>query len=161
MRRAGLEVSGLVTKRTGPHDLTVHELHTGRAYPLTLPFVEAPDRPLMNFRMDPEAMVRSGSAIARGFPADVVVVDELGPLELEHEEGWVEALDDLRDNEYGVGFLVLRPELLWLGIQRLPGSIYTVVSVTLANRERIPVTLARIATAAVGRKQGEKEDVEK
>lgn len=158
MRRAGLEVSGLLTTRAGPHDLAVHELHTGLTYPLTLPFEKGKEQPLMNFRMDPDAMARSGGALAQGFPTDVIVIDELGPLELKRGQGWVEALGYLHDEEYDVGILVIRPELLWVGMQRLTRSVYTVVSVTLENRDRIPATLAETARAAVARKRAGEEE---
>lgn len=159
MRRAGLAVSGLVTERTGPHDLSVRELHTGMAYPLTLPFAEGDDRPLMNFRMDPAAMARSVAALARGFPTDVAVIDELGPLELKRGRGWITALDYLRDEVYGVAIVVIRPELLWVGMQALSSGVYTVVSVTFENREHVPATLAEIAGLAIAQGRGsEKED---
>lgn len=158
MRRAGLEVSGLLTERTGPHDLSVHELHTGLTYPLTHPFEEGKNPPLMNFRMDEDAMARSCSALAQGFPTDVIVIDELGPLELKRGQGWVEALDYLRDGKYDVGILVIRPELLWTAMQKLPRSVYTVVSVTLENRDRIPATLAEIAMTSIDPGQTGEED---
>jgi nucleoside-triphosphatase len=151
MRQADLEVSGLVTTRTGCHALSVRELHTGAVYPLTLPFEDSTDRPLMNFRMDPEAMARSETSLARAFPTDVVVIDELGPLEFRRGEGWTEAFDYLRQGKYHLGILVVRPELLVAGVRRLPMDVYTVVRVTPANRDRVPMTVAEMAKAAVAR----------
>ena len=151
MRQAGLEVSGLVTTRTGCHALSVRELHTGAVYPLTLPFEDPTDRTLMNFRMDPEAMARSGTSLARAFPTDVVVIDELGPLEFRRGEGWVEAFDYLRRGRYHLGVLVVRPELLVAGVRRLARDVYTVVHVTSGNRDRVPVMITEMAKAAVAR----------
>ena len=157
MRRADLTVSGLLTERTGPHDLSVLELHTGATYPLTLPFDDRTDRPLMNFRMDPEAMARSGAALAHGFPTDVVVIDELGPLEFRRGEGWAEALDHLRDRRYHVGILVIRPELLGVAVEALAKDAYTVVNVTPENRDRVPAIIAEIASATVAQHRTREE----
>ena len=156
MRQAGLTVSGLVTERTGEHDLSVRELHTGETYALTLPFNDQANRPLMNFRMNPQAMARSLASLARGFPTEVVVIDELGPLELKRGEGWVEALNYLRSGEYRVGILVIRPELLGVGVLALPRDVYSVVKVTPENRDRIPAIVAEAAvTACVRERAGE------
>jgi nucleoside-triphosphatase len=160
MRRAGLKVSGLLTERTGEHDLSVLEIHTGAAYPLTLPFDDGEDRPLMNFRMDPQAMARSSASLSRGFPTDVVVIDELGPLELKRGEGWVEGLDDLRGDGYCVGVLVIRPELLWTGLCALPQDVCTIVKVTCENRDRIPAIVAEAAVAACVQERAGEEDPE-
>jgi nucleoside-triphosphatase THEP1 len=105
----------------------------------------------MNFRMDPEAMARSETSLARAFPTDVVVIDELGPLEFRRGEGWTEAFDYLRQGKYHLGILVVRPELLVAGVRRLPLDVYTVVRVTPANRDRVPMTVAEMAKAAVAR----------
>ncbi len=42
LQDAGVKVAGLLTQRTGPHDLTVIELYTGARYSLTDPIVISP-----------------------------------------------------------------------------------------------------------------------
>jgi hypothetical protein len=44
--------------------------------------------------------------------ADLLVVDELGPLELRGGRGWAAALPALRAREFGAALAVCRPELL-------------------------------------------------
>ncbi len=58
--------------------------------------------------------------IASSPPCDLLIVDELGPLELIHQAGWRSALEVLGSNQYQVGLVVVRPELQLQVHQRLP-----------------------------------------
>jgi nucleoside-triphosphatase THEP1 len=145
MRAEGLAVAGLLTRRTGPHDLEVLELASGRAYPLTLPFEATEGIAFSNFRMDPEAMARSALALEQSFPTDVFVLDEVGPLELVHHKGWIRALGLLAQSDYKAAFVVVRPELLLEAILQLPKPTYTVVHVLVDNRDCLPMQLLRTA----------------
>ncbi|MBN2149609.1 MAG: hypothetical protein JW726_19635 [Anaerolineales bacterium] len=44
-------------------------------------------------------------------PCDLLIVDELGPLELVRQEGWHAALAVLRQEYYRLAMVVIRPEL--------------------------------------------------
>ena len=138
---SGTQVSGLLTQRTGPHDLEVTEIRTGAQYPLTLPFSNRNGLLLPNFTMDPQAMARSAQALADSFPTQTLVLDELGPLELNMGQGWAAATDLLQHEPYRTAFIVIRPELLMKAIQKLASSLYTVVQVTEENRDDLPGSL--------------------
>ena len=127
LRNAEYKVSGLLTRRTGEHDLEVTELHTSHVYPLTLPFDSRTDRLLGNFIFSPEAIRRSTAALATSFPAQVFFLDELGPLELQHHQGWVNVIELLAEQDYSIAFVVVRPTLLMAAIDALPATFYTVV----------------------------------
>lgn len=45
-------------------------------------------------------------------PADLLVIDELGPLEFERETGWQAGLAAVDSRQYAVAIVVVRPELL-------------------------------------------------
>lgn len=45
-------------------------------------------------------------------PCDLLVVDELGPLELKLSLGWTNALDVIRSGQYRLALVVIRPELM-------------------------------------------------
>ncbi len=144
-REEGLTVAGLITRRTGPHDLEVLELTSGQAYALTLPF-DAPDGvAFSNFRMDPAAVSRSALALEESFPTDVFVLDEIGPLELVHHRGWSRALTLLAGSDYKIAFVVVRPELLLEAILQFPKPTYTVVHVLSDNRDHLPSQLLKTA----------------
>ena len=144
----GADISGILTRRTGPHDLQVVELRTSLRYMITDPFDEQvegsarPGAPLSNFRMNAEAMRRSSEALAQAFPSDVVVVDELGPLEFRRRQGWVAAFDLLRTGLFRLAVVVVRPELLGEAVAEFQKTWYRVVNVNLENREALTECLA-------------------
>lgn len=140
-QKHGYRVSGLLTRRTGSHDLEVTEIHTGHAYSLTLPFEPQTDRLLGNFIFSSEAVERSKGALKTGFPAQIFMLDELGPLELKHHEGWVDVIQLLAEQIYGLAFIVVRPELIGQAIGAFPATVYTVVWVREENRNRLVDTL--------------------
>jgi hypothetical protein len=59
-----------------------------------------------------EVFARGEEAILAARKADLLVVDELGPLELVGGRGWQAALAVLRAREYRAALVVCRPELL-------------------------------------------------
>lgn len=148
LRSRRVQVSGLLTRRTGPDDLRVTELHSGATYPLTVS--RSPDQeraiPVGHFQMDRAAMRRSENALDAGFPTQVFILDEIGPLELIRGQGWVRALELLRRSRYDVGFIVIRPELLVRAIWQLPVSSCTVVDVTRETRDALPASLLTLVT---------------
>ena len=158
LRAASLRVSGLLTRRTGPHDLEVTELHTGAVYPLTDPFTTLHAAPTRNFAMNAEAMRRSGKAMTTSFPTDVFILDEIGPLELVHHQGWVDVFRLLHRETYKLAYLVVRPDLLGAAVRELPGIAFVLTRVKVANREAIPATLIRLALAAKASYPDEKVD---
>jgi nucleoside-triphosphatase THEP1 len=151
LRARGFRISGLLTERAGEHDLVVHELHTGARYPLTDPFdAGAAHSPLRHFQMNAGALARSSQALAASFPTQVFVLDEIGPLELRHGQGWVAALDLLNRADYELAAIVVRPQLLGELIERLPGCRFELIRVTLQNRDRVPQMLVRTISEACG-----------
>jgi nucleoside-triphosphatase THEP1 len=140
-RTDGYQVSGLLTYRTGNHDLEVTELHTNQSYPLTLPFEPLADRLLGNFLFSPDAVKRSNAALDSSFPTQIFFLDELGPLELKYRQGWVKIIPMLGEVEYIIAIIVVRPDLLTQAIEILPSTIFTVVCVNLDNRDSLATTL--------------------
>jgi len=51
---------------------------------------------------------------------DLLVIDEIGPLELVHGKGWSAALEVLQECSYQRGFVVVRPGLVELACKVLP-----------------------------------------
>lgn len=147
LRSAGAKVSGLLTRRTGPHDLVVTELRTGASYPLTAPFQDSADSATRNFTMDEVAFARSSNALVTAFPTQVFVLDEIGPLELRHRRGWVQVLDLLRRETYVLAIVVVRPELLGEAVAELPGAKFVVVRVDMDSRQGLGVSLFDTAMA--------------
>jgi len=160
IRQAGVSVSGLLTQRTGPHDLEVWELRTESVYRLTDPFDTSSASPLDHFKMNAAAMARSTRALAGSFPTQVFVLDEMGPLELKYRQGWVDVLALLVRESYVFAVVVVRPSLLGQAVVELPATMYSVVHVTSHNREGVPALIANeVITACARAAVGERETV--
>ncbi len=93
---------------------------------------------------------QKGTSIARGrvlsalaAPLDVVIVDEIGPLELEHEEGFAPALDRLPTSRAEVAVRVVRNKLVSQAQTRLTAFHPTRIRVCQQNRDQIPGRLCR------------------
>ena len=89
LQDAGVKVAGLLTQRTGPHDLAVIELHTGARYSLTDPYRDIPGAPTSNFVMNEAAFARSDAALAMSRPS--VRVGQDRPVGVAPRRGWVRA----------------------------------------------------------------------
>jgi nucleoside-triphosphatase THEP1 len=64
------------------------------------------------YRFDDEAVAWGVAQLGMACPCDVLIVDEIGPLEMDRGEGWVNAVDVLRAREYRLAVAVVRPSLV-------------------------------------------------
>jgi len=80
--------------------------------------------------------------LAEATPCDLLVVDELGPLELEKGRGLVKALDVLAKGGFSLALVVVRPELVEQVRERLPAEEVHIVHVTFANRDGLSRQIA-------------------
>jgi nucleoside-triphosphatase THEP1 len=90
------------------------------------------------YRFVPSTLEWGARALAKATPCDLLVVDELGPLELELGQGLVDALDVLSDGDYSLALVVVRPELVEVLDHRLERLQTRVMEVTLSNRDQLP-----------------------
>jgi nucleoside-triphosphatase THEP1 len=115
-RRRGLDCAGLVcparfhkSRKVG---IDVLNLRTGELRPLA----EADQLPAAlrtpGYRFDAEAIAWGASVLVAACPCDLLIVDEIGPLELERGQGWVNALDVLRAGSFKFAVVVVRPHLV-------------------------------------------------
>lgn len=72
----------------------------------------ASDPQALGYRFDEEALAWANGAIASAAPCDLLIVDELGPLEIEQGRGFVAAFDALREGGFRLAVVVVRPSLL-------------------------------------------------
>jgi len=64
------------------------------------------------YRFDDEAVAWGAAALGVACPCDILFVDEIGPLEMNRGEGWVNALDALRVGQYRLAVVVVRASLI-------------------------------------------------
>lgn len=107
------------------------------------------------FCFDPEALRWGSIEMARAMPCDLLVVDELGPLEIERKGGWYSAFSILHTGDFALAIVVIRPELIARAQLQLPPESTTVYPVTVQNRDVLPDILLKILRREV---KGTSED---
>ncbi len=66
----------------------------------------------------PEIIQWGNQALINAVPCDLLVVDELGPLEFNRGEGWISGLAAVDSGSYQSALVVIRPSLLKMAGQR-------------------------------------------
>jgi nucleoside-triphosphatase len=64
------------------------------------------------WQFDNEAVVWGNDVLRAAVPCDLLVIDELGPIEFEYERGWQDGLAAVDSREYAIAIVVVRAELL-------------------------------------------------
>jgi nucleoside-triphosphatase len=64
------------------------------------------------WRFDLGALAWGNEVLASAIPCDLLVVDELGPLELEQGRGWLAGLAAVDSGDFTAALVVVRPHLL-------------------------------------------------
>lgn len=115
-RQRGSDCAGIVcpARFDGAYKVGIDllNLRTGERRPLA----EADNQPselrTTRYRFDAQVMAWGATILDTACPCDVLIVDEIGPLELERGLGWVNALEVLRAGQFAQGVVVVRPVLL-------------------------------------------------
>lgn len=82
---------------------------------------------------NPQTLAWGNGILAATQSCDLFVIDELGPLELERDEGWMQAFPVLEKGEFFFAMVVVRPSLLDKICQRFSGRIAAVIDFSDAN----------------------------
>ncbi len=115
-RMAGWDVAGLLSPaiiedglKTG---ILAEDLRTCEQRPLASAAPHPPfDLQLGNWFFDRASIDWGNRVLVTCLPCDLLIVDELGPLEFLRDAGWASALAVLRQPNYRLGLVVIRPEL--------------------------------------------------
>lgn len=132
---------GILTLRRSDDILDVLDVHSGNVHRLTLEPGGKQAVVQGRFRFDPKILAWGNDALMHATPCHLLVVDELGPLEIEQEQGWQQAFEVLHEAKFDMALVVVRPELVTRVQLKLPASATLVLSVTLDNRDGLPATL--------------------
>lgn len=119
----------------------VHDVRSGQVRRLTAPPDGGPVVVQGRFRFNAETLNWASAALASSVPCDLLVIDEIGPLEIERDGGWIAAFDVLGGGGFALALVVVRPELVPAAQRRLPGSPAAVLTATRQNRDRLPTLL--------------------
>lgn len=142
-RREGYACAGILT--LAHHGVReVLDVRSGRHWRLTTASEGGRAVTQGRFRFNPQTLSWGSTALSQAIPCDLLVIDEVGPLELVRGEGWVSAFDVLRTGGYALALLVVRPGLIAQARDRLGACALEVLTVTRENRDSLPIRLAEM-----------------
>lgn len=98
-------------------DVTSCEAHTLATYT-----EEQPTPATRNWKFDPEIIAWGNAILQHSVPCDLLVVDELGPLEFERGAGWQAGLAAVDSRNFAIALVVVRAELLGEALLRWPDA---------------------------------------
>jgi nucleoside-triphosphatase THEP1/GNAT superfamily N-acetyltransferase len=131
-RAAGIGVSGIVCPGIFEGGIKTailaQDISTGETHPLAtrLPIGEKNPQGL-NFSFNSDTLEWGKSILGTCTPTELLIVDEIGPLELIHNQGWTTAIQAISSEKYQMCVFVVRPELLTLALHKWPGCETQVV----------------------------------
>jgi nucleoside-triphosphatase THEP1 len=116
-QKSGINTTGLVSPgifRDGLKTaIDVQDISTGESRRLA----ELRDHPgtgleTKRWSFSPEAVSWGNRVLTKATPSDLLIIDELGPLEFNRAEGWVAAFEVIDQAQYQAALLVIRPSLV-------------------------------------------------
>lgn len=78
------------------------------------------------WQFETETMEWGNTVFQQALPCDLLIVDEIGPLELLQGKGWVAALEAIASRAYRLAVVVVRPSLLPIAEKWQPQAVITV-----------------------------------
>ena len=70
------------------------------------------DLETQRWSFDSEVVDWGNKMLEEAVPCDLLMIDELGPLEFQRGEGWVNGFDVIENGEYSTALIVVRPSLI-------------------------------------------------
>ncbi len=114
-REAGWRTAGLLSRPVFEGSLRIaidaEDLHSGETRRLAVRS-DTPTPGTRHWKFDENTLAWGNRVLAASIPADLLVIDELGPLEFERDTGWQAGLAAVDSGQYAVAIVVVRPELL-------------------------------------------------
>ena len=149
-QKRGYMCGGVVTLRRPDDALDVLNVRSGAVRRLT-PKESAEGVAVVQgrFHFDSDTLAWGNAVLGHALPCHLLVVDELGPLELERSQGWIKAFDVLHRGEYSLALVVAWPELVAEAQRRLPSGTTAILTTTIENRDDLPAVLVTMLEAQI------------
>lgn len=135
-RESGWHVAGLISHpifeespsaSSGARDMTARvaieaeDLGSGATRRLAMRS-ESPTPGTKHWQFDRQTIDWGNTVLQSSTPCDLLVIDEMGPLEFERESGWQAGFAALDGQQYAIAVVVVRAELLAEALIRWPGA---------------------------------------
>jgi nucleoside-triphosphatase THEP1 len=115
-RRLGLDCAGLVSPGRLENGLRVGQdvadIRTGERRRFSFEDGAPAEWTTGSHRFERRVAAWASRRLDSACPCDLLVVDEIGPLELRDGRGWPNAIHVLKWGDYGLGVVVVRPSLV-------------------------------------------------
>lgn len=139
-RAANRDVAGLLSPAIVENGLQTgilaEDIRTGESRHLASVSRQSPeDIPYGKWYFDPHTLAWGNRVLTNSPPCDLLIIDELGPLELTYRMGWQKALEILPQGGYKVGLAVIRPELLEAACGLF--NIYEVIQIGIIHQSSV------------------------
>lgn len=114
-RESGWKTAGLLSRPVFEEGLRTaieaEDLRTGETRCLARRS-EHPTPGSKHWKFDETVLEWGNQVLARSTPVDLLVIDELGPLEFERERGWLAGISAADSGQYAIALVVIRAEML-------------------------------------------------
>ncbi len=116
-RRSGWDVAGLLSpaifKDGIKESIWAEDIRYGEKRPLAAAIQQGEsDLILGNWFFNRQTLAWGNQVLHASIPCDLLVIDELGPLEFKVHTGWMAAFDVLESSRFHLALVVIRPELV-------------------------------------------------
>ena len=146
-RSQGHSCGGVITRKARNEDIVIEDVRTGetRVLASTGDIYRGPRT--AKYFFNPEGISFGIQAIDRGTSSNILLVDELGPIEL-RGEGFSGVVEQIASGKIKNCIVVIRKGLLSAFLPRL-GTAKSVFEITIANRNELPREIGLVLTRAV------------
>ena len=142
VRSQGYTCGGVLSYEASDGDILIEDIQTGKKETLASPsnVYQGPRTPKYYF--NPEGIEFGIQAIEQGLSTAILIVDEIGHLEL-RSEGFAGVLELIRTNKVKDCILVIRCGLLPEFLPRL-ATVPLIFETTSANRDQLPQKIGSV-----------------
>jgi len=148
-RGQGYSCGGIIAYKTQNEDIIIEDVQTGETEILASTSSTYRGPRTVKYFFSPEGIDFGIQAIDRGTASDILLIDELGHLEI-RGEGFAGVIEKVTAGQVKTCIVVIRKELLSAFLPQL-GATTSVFETTIGNRNQLPgeigLALARAVTA--------------
>jgi len=146
-RSQGYSCGGIITYKTQNEDIVVEDVQTGEIKALASISNMYQGPRTAKYFFNPEGIDFGIQTIDRGTASDILLVDELGHLEL-RGQGFANVIEQIAAGKVKNCVVVIRKELLSAFLPQL-GVAISVFETTVNNRDQLPGEIGLVLTRAV------------
>jgi nucleoside-triphosphatase len=145
-RSQGHSCGGVIARKARNEDIVIEDIQTGetRVLASTGGIYQGPRTAKYSF--NPEGIYFGIQAIERGTSSNILLVDELGPLEL-RGQGFARIMEQIAAGKVKNCIVVIRKELLSAFLPLL-GTVTSIFEITSDNRNELPGEIGLVLTRA-------------